>query len=45
MELKGVLEYMVIPYLSDAKNVRDEPMIVAPLSIVKMLAAVTSFPT
>ncbi|WKX95011.1 hypothetical protein Q1695_011900 [Nippostrongylus brasiliensis] len=44
-ELEGVLQYMVVPYLSDVRNIRDEQTVVAPLSVVKMLAAVSAYPT
>ncbi|ETN75415.1 hypothetical protein NECAME_03797 [Necator americanus] len=45
MELQGVLSYMIQPYLVDAKNNRDEPIVVAPMSIIKMLASVCAYPS
>ncbi|KAK5964234.1 DRIM domain-containing protein, partial [Trichostrongylus colubriformis] len=45
IELKGVMEYVVLPYLSFSKSVRDEPLVVAPLSVIKLLAAVCAYPT
>ncbi|KAK6060166.1 hypothetical protein COOONC_02183 [Cooperia oncophora] len=45
IELKGMLDYMVLPYLSSSMSNRDEKLIVAPLSVIKVLAAVCSYPT
>ncbi|VDN38640.1 unnamed protein product [Cylicostephanus goldi] len=45
VELKGILAYVITPYLTDAKNNRDEPIVVAPLSVIKMLAAACSYPS
>ncbi|KAL6734251.1 hypothetical protein Aduo_004811 [Ancylostoma duodenale] len=44
-ELQGILTYMVLPYLADAKSNRDEPIVVAPLSVIKMLATVCAYPS
>ncbi|KAJ1366903.1 hypothetical protein KIN20_027693 [Parelaphostrongylus tenuis] len=44
-ELRGLLSYTVLPYLTEAKSIHAAPLVIAPLSVIKIFAAISFYPT